>query len=92
MPRRDFTTAEVVGMIKAWGPARCESSYERGCRCPQHRGPAAAPALAVVAPIVVCTGTLVCECPTCSAERAARVRSGPKSGIRQPWDAMQVAA
>lgn len=33
-----------------------------------------------------CSGSMLCDCPSCEAERAAAIKRGP-SRVRQPWEA-----
>jgi hypothetical protein len=43
-----------------------------------------------LAPVERCDGSFTCECPSCSEERAERIRA-PRVNVRQPWEPKKAA-
>lgn len=76
----DFTRADVVRMLELAPFLPCQSSHADGCRCSAHYWPPTVAVLRVQtfgpAPdageldFTACTGSYVCDCGTCIAERA----------------------
>lgn len=91
MLRPDFTTEEIVGMLRRAAGQPCPPS----CKCPRHQTRANVRLVAVADDSGVtftdCDGSMTCTCDRCHEQRVLLIRTPHSRDKRQPWQPLPAA-